>query len=31
VPEKVGDKWYVYWSTRTLDGKGAIVELPEGE
>ncbi|MDX3575680.1 SCO0607 family lipoprotein [Streptomyces sp. FL07-04A] len=31
VPEKVGDKWYVYWSTHTLDGKGAIVELPEGE
>ncbi|MEH0584264.1 hypothetical protein QA942_09135 [Streptomyces sp. B21-106] len=31
VPEKVGDKWDLYWSTRTLDGKGAIVELPEGE
>ncbi|AVV41771.1 hypothetical protein C6376_10270 [Streptomyces sp. P3] len=31
VPEKVGDKWDVYGGTRTLDGKGAIVELPEGE
>ncbi|MCQ9135273.1 MULTISPECIES: hypothetical protein [Streptomyces] len=30
-PEKVGDEWDVYWSTRTLDEKGRIIELPEGE
>ncbi|MGW0876307.1 SCO0607 family lipoprotein [Streptomyces sp. NPDC002740] len=30
VPEKVGDKWDTYWSTRTLDEKGEIIELPEG-
>ncbi|MFF1444469.1 SCO0607 family lipoprotein [Streptomyces sp. NPDC058295] len=31
VPEKVGDKWDTYWSTHTLDEKGEIIELPEGE
>ncbi|KQX62248.1 hypothetical protein [Streptomyces sp. Root1310] len=30
VPEKIGDKWDTYWSTRTLDEKGEIIELPEG-
>lgn len=30
-PEKVGDEWDVYWSTRTLDENGRIIELPEGE
>ncbi|MGW6924007.1 SCO0607 family lipoprotein [Streptomyces sp. NPDC054950] len=29
VPEKVGDKWDVYWSTHTLDENGEIIELPE--
>lgn len=30
VPEKVGDTWDVYWSTRTLDENGDIVTIPEG-
>ncbi|MFE1443801.1 SCO0607 family lipoprotein [Streptomyces sp. NPDC058739] len=29
VPEVVGDKWDVYWDTRTLDEDGNIVKLPE--
>ncbi|MFD9434807.1 SCO0607 family lipoprotein [Streptomyces sp. NPDC060002] len=31
VPEKVGDEWDTYWSTHTLDEKGEIIELPEGQ
>ncbi|MFF0199657.1 SCO0607 family lipoprotein [Streptomyces sp. NPDC005017] len=29
VPERVGDKWYEYWQTRTLDENGAVVPAPE--
>lgn len=28
VPEHVGDKWDTYWSTRTVDGNGKIIEAP---
>ncbi|MEV6182407.1 hypothetical protein [Streptomyces sp. NPDC052015] len=31
VPEHVGDKWDEYWSTHTLDEKGDIIEVPEGQ
>ncbi|MFE0455870.1 SCO0607 family lipoprotein [Streptomyces sp. NPDC058914] len=31
VPEHVGDKWDEYWSTHTLDEKGNIIEVPEGQ
>jgi hypothetical protein len=29
VPEHVGDKWDTYWSTRTVDKNGEIIELPQ--
>ena len=29
VPEHVDDKWDTYWSTRTVDKDGKIIELPE--
>ncbi|MFE9723028.1 SCO0607 family lipoprotein [Streptomyces sp. NPDC005794] len=29
VPERVDDKWYTYWSTRTLDENGNTIELPD--
>jgi hypothetical protein len=28
VPRQVNDKWDLYWSTRTLDENGNIVEAP---
>ncbi|GGR29274.1 hypothetical protein GCM10010251_51890 [Streptomyces aurantiogriseus] len=31
VPEHVGDKWDEYWSTRTLDENGKVIEVPAGE
>jgi hypothetical protein len=31
VPEQVGDKWDTYWSTRTIDKNGKIIEVAEGE
>lgn len=29
VPEKVGDKWDVYWETHTLDKDGNIIDAPD--
>ncbi|WP_407699119.1 SCO0607 family lipoprotein [Streptomyces alkaliterrae] len=31
VPQKVDDKWDVYWRTHTVDKDGAIVEVADGE
>ncbi|MGW0955580.1 SCO0607 family lipoprotein [Streptomyces sp. NPDC001212] len=31
VPQKVDDKWDVYWRTHTVNDKGEIVDAPEGE
>ncbi|MGW0999700.1 SCO0607 family lipoprotein [Streptomyces sp. NPDC002520] len=29
VPQQVDDKWDVYWSTRTLDKDGNVIDLPD--
>ncbi len=29
VPQKVDDKWDVYWRTHTVDEKGNIVDAPD--
>lgn len=29
VPERVDDKWYTYWNTRTLDESGRTIEIPQ--
>ncbi|MFI1472262.1 SCO0607 family lipoprotein [Streptomyces wuyuanensis] len=29
VPQKVDDKWDVYWRTHTIDEDGNVVEVPE--
>ncbi|MFB7113621.1 SCO0607 family lipoprotein [Streptomyces sp. NPDC056190] len=29
VPQQVNDKWDVYWSTRTLDKDGNVIDLPD--
>ncbi|MCI3935124.1 SCO0607 family lipoprotein [Streptomyces sp. AN091965] len=31
VPQKVDDKWDVYWRTHTVDKKGDIIDAPDGE
>ncbi|MGW1412671.1 SCO0607 family lipoprotein [Streptomyces sp. NPDC002403] len=31
VPQKIDDKWDVYWRTHTINDKGEVVEAPEGE
>ncbi|MFE2940900.1 SCO0607 family lipoprotein [Streptomyces sp. NPDC059255] len=28
VPEKVGDKWDIYWETHAVDEKGEIITVP---
>ncbi|GAB2855938.1 hypothetical protein GCM10022221_64440 [Actinocorallia aurea] len=29
VPQQVGDKWDLYWDTRTLDENGDIIAAPD--
>lgn len=29
VPQKVDDKWDVYWRTHTLDQHGGVLEVPD--
>lgn len=29
VPQQVNGKWDVYWSTRTLDEDGNVIDLPD--
>ncbi|MEV7086207.1 hypothetical protein AB0O07_09965 [Streptomyces sp. NPDC093085] len=29
-PQKVDDKWDVYWQTHTVDENGKIIEVPKG-